>query len=68
MTELQYGVIPQLDKQLKSLILDDFVTKKLIRRAVTESEILEVVSKSTGIPITTMMEKSAKNYLTWNMF
>ena len=56
MAELQYGLIPQLEEQVKSLSLDDTAKTKLVRTAVTEAEIAEVVSKATGIPVTKMME------------
>ena len=56
MAELQYGLIPQLEEQIKSLSLEDTAKTKLVRTEVTEAEIAEVVSKATGIPVTKMME------------
>jgi ATP-dependent Clp protease ATP-binding subunit ClpB len=57
MSELQYGIIPALDKQL-NLAAEPGETQKmtLLRNKVTEEEIAEVVSKWTGIPVSKMME------------
>jgi ATP-dependent Clp protease ATP-binding subunit ClpB len=54
--ELQYGIIPELEKQL--LDSSNIETKKmtLLRNKVTEEEIAEVVSKWTGIPVNKMLE------------
>ncbi len=58
MSELQYGVIPDLEEQLKSAdeakVHD--AQHQLLRNKVTEDEIAEIVSKWTGIPINKMME------------
>ena len=63
MSELQYGRIPELEKQLAEAghastpsETEGLPTKKLLRNAVTEEEIAEVVSKWTGIPIAKMIE------------
>ncbi len=55
MSELQYGIIPALEKQLQAAPSEE---KKmtLLRNKVTEEEIAEVVSKWTGIPVSKMME------------
>ncbi|SJM90011.1 protein disaggregation chaperone [Crenothrix polyspora] len=55
MSELQYGIIPALEKQLQAVPTEG---KKmtLLRNRVTEEEIAEVVSKWTGIPVSKMME------------
>ena len=58
MSELQYGTIPELEKQIESAEEaakgnSDF---KLLRNRVTEEEIAEVVSKWTGVPVTKMLE------------
>ncbi len=57
MAKLQYEQIPTLEKQL--LFASQIGQKKnlqLLRNAVTEEEIAQVVSKWTGIPITKMLE------------
>ena len=57
MSELQYGIIPALEKQL-TLAAEPGENQKmtLLRNKVTEEEIAEVVSKWTGIPVSKMME------------
>ncbi|WP_341938975.1 ATP-dependent chaperone ClpB [Marinimicrobium sp. C2-29] len=56
MSELQYGVIPELEKQLDMASQVDMMEMKLLRNRVTEEEIAEVVSKWTGIPVAKMLE------------
>ncbi len=56
MSQLQYGLIPELEGQLAAA--DDAQTHEmqLLRNKVTEEEIAEVVSKWTGIPVSKMLE------------
>ncbi len=56
MSELQYGIIPQLEKQLDMAGQAEMMDMKLLRNKVTEEEIAEVVSKWTGIPVSKMLE------------
>ncbi|MBT6584442.1 MAG: ATP-dependent chaperone ClpB, partial [Gammaproteobacteria bacterium] len=56
MSELQYGAIPDLEKQLEIAHFADSSPMTLLRNRVTEEEIAEVVSKWTGIPVSKMME------------
>ena len=56
MSELQYGKIPELEKQLGLAIQVEMQDMTLLRNKVTDEEIAEVVSKWTGIPISKMME------------
>ncbi|MBT5701690.1 MAG: ATP-dependent chaperone ClpB [Gammaproteobacteria bacterium] len=56
MSELQYGAIPDLEKQLGLAHLTDSSNLTLLRNRVTEEEIAEVVSKWTGIPVSKMLE------------
>ena len=56
MSEIQYGIIPSLEKQLQSASQADTQEIRLLRNKVTEEEIAEVVSKWTGIPISKMLE------------
>jgi ATP-dependent Clp protease ATP-binding subunit ClpB len=56
MSELQYGRIPELEKQLESCQEVELAEPKLLRNKVTEEEIAEVVSKWTGIPVAKMLE------------
>lgn len=59
MSELQYGIIPELEKTLSNA--DEAEAQgtqefQLLRNKVTEEEIAEVVSKWTGVPVTKMLE------------
>ncbi|MDT8407849.1 MAG: ATP-dependent chaperone ClpB [Methylococcales bacterium] len=56
MSELQYGLIPSLEKELDLATQAEMQEMKLLRNKVTEEEIAEVVSKWTGIPVSKMME------------
>jgi ATP-dependent Clp protease ATP-binding subunit ClpB len=56
MSELQYGIIPALEKQLHADVPTEEHKMTLLRNKVTEEEIAEVVSKWTGIPVSKMME------------
>ncbi len=56
MSELQYGKIPQLEKQLDMASQAEMMDMTLLRNKVTEEEIAEVVSKVTGIPVNKMLE------------
>jgi len=56
MSELQYGRIPELEKQLDMAAQAEMQEMTLLRNRVTEEEIAEVVSRSTGIPVSKMME------------
>ncbi|WP_214885625.1 MULTISPECIES: ATP-dependent chaperone ClpB [unclassified Exiguobacterium] len=56
-SELKYGRIPELERELKEAEqLAGSVTRELVREEVTEEEIAEVVSKWTGIPVTKLTE------------
>ena len=54
--ELQYGRIPELEKQLDMADQAEMQEMKLLRNKVTDEEIAEVVSKWTGIPVSKMLE------------
>ena len=56
MSELQYGKIPELERQLESADDASATETTLLRSNVTEDEIAEVVSRWTGIPVSKMME------------
>jgi ATP-dependent Clp protease ATP-binding subunit ClpB len=56
MSELQYGIIPALEKQLQTGVPAEAQKMTLLRNKVTEEEIAEVVSKWTGIPVSKMLE------------
>ena len=55
-SQLQYGVIPELEKQLDMASQAEMMEMTLLRNKVTDEEIAEVVSKWTGIPVAKMLE------------
>ena len=55
-SELQYGRIPELEKQLAQAGEAETREMQLLRNKVSEEEIAEVVSKWTGIPVSKMLE------------
>lgn len=63
MSELQYGKIPELEKQLKEAAKAEKKEKVLLRNNVTAEEIAEVVSKWTGIPVSKLMEGEKEKLL-----
>nr|HAT8712617.1 ATP-dependent chaperone ClpB [Legionella jordanis] len=63
MSELQYGRIPELEKQLTQVSTTESSETKLVRNKVTEEEIAEVVSKWTGIPVSKMLEGEKEKLL-----
>ncbi len=56
MSELQYGKIPALEKQLEDAVQAENNENTLLRNNVTEEEVAEIVSKWTGIPVSKMLE------------
>lgn len=63
MSELQYGIIPELEKQLDMASQAEMMEMTLLRNKVTEEEIAEVVSKWTGIPVAKMLEGEREKLL-----
>src|SRR5690242_9998587 len=61
--ELQYGRIPELEKQLAAALEAEKKETKLVRNEVTEEEIAEVVSKWTGIPVSKMLQGEKEKLL-----
>jgi ATP-dependent Clp protease ATP-binding subunit ClpB len=56
MSEIQYGLLPQLEKQLAAAQEAEHKDFKLVQDRVTDEEIAEVVSRWTGIPVNKMLE------------
>jgi ATP-dependent Clp protease ATP-binding subunit ClpB len=56
MSQLKYERIPVLEKRLDLAAQAEMHEMKLLRNKVTEHEIAEVLSKSTGIPVSKMLE------------
>ena len=65
MSELQYGKIPALEKQLQEAVKreEEGSENHLLRTKVTDEEIAEVLSKATGIPVSKMMEGEKEKLL-----
>ena len=63
MSELQYGRIPALEKQLEQAETSEGKDMTLLRYRVTDEEIAEVLSKATGIPVSKMMEGEKEKLL-----
>lgn len=55
-SEIQYGIIPDLEKQIEAASKVEDQNFKLLRFRVTEAEIAEIVAKWTGIPVNKMMQ------------
>ncbi|MFU8927645.1 ATP-dependent chaperone ClpB [Acinetobacter puyangensis] len=61
---LQYGVIPELQKQLdQDEVAEENEAPKLLRNKVTDNEIAEVVSAATGIPVAKMLQGEREKLL-----
>lgn len=57
MAELQYSRIPGLEKQLDLASQAEMQEMNLLRNKVTDVEIADVLSRSTGIPVAKMLEE-----------
>lgn len=59
MSELQYGLIPELESQISQVAAAELARdhkSQLLRNKVTSDEIAEVVARWTGIPVSKMLE------------
>jgi ATP-dependent Clp protease ATP-binding subunit ClpB len=66
MSELRYGRIPDLEKKLHAAQLSDATSNnqpKLLGNEVTDVEIADVVAKSTGIPVSKLLEAEKEKLL-----
>ncbi|AMG05542.1 ATP-dependent chaperone ClpB [Vibrio parahaemolyticus] len=63
MSELQYGRIPELEKQLDLATQAEMQEMTLLRNKVTDNEIAEVLSKQTGIPVSKMLDAEKEKLL-----
>ena len=55
MSELQYGLIPDLEKRIAAVIASEQQATTLLRNKVDSDEIADVVSRWTGIPVSKML-------------
>lgn len=63
MSELQYGIIPTLERELVEAEKSEGKEMTLLRHRVTDEEIAEVLSRATGIPVSRMMEGEKEKLL-----
>jgi ATP-dependent Clp protease ATP-binding subunit ClpB len=63
MSELQYGRIPELDKQLEAASNAEMQDMKLLINKVGEEEIASIVSRWTGIPVSKMLGSEREKLL-----
>ncbi|MDN6110618.1 MAG: ATP-dependent chaperone ClpB, partial [Enterobacterales bacterium] len=63
MSEIQYGKLPGLEKQLEAATQSEGKTMKLLRNKVTDVEIAEVLARWTGIPVSRMLESERAKLL-----
>jgi ATP-dependent Clp protease ATP-binding subunit ClpB len=65
MAEIQYGRIPELERQLAgaSHPAESGARPRLLRTEVTENEIAEVIARWTGIPVSKMLESERERLL-----
>ncbi len=63
MAELQYSRLPALEKQLDLAAQAEMQEMSLLRNKVTDVEIADVLSRSTGIPIAKMLEEDRDKLL-----
>ncbi|MFZ5607770.1 MAG: ATP-dependent chaperone ClpB [Pseudomonadota bacterium] len=63
MSEIQYGRIPELERQLKAAQEAEQKGFRLLQDKVTAEEIAEVVSRWTGIPVSKMLEGEREKLL-----
>lgn len=63
MSELQYGKLPELEKQLDLASQAEMQEMSLLANKVTEVEIADVLSRATGIPVSKMLEQERDKLL-----
>ncbi|ASR42498.1 ATP-dependent chaperone ClpB [Xanthomonas citri pv. mangiferaeindicae] len=63
MSEIQYGRIPELEKQLKAAQEAETQGFQLLQDKVTAEEIAQVVARWTGIPVSKMLEGEREKLL-----
>lgn len=61
--KLQHGTIPRLEKELADLEKSDRPDDWLVEESVTENEIAAVVSRSTGVPVSKLVEGERQKLL-----
>jgi ATP-dependent Clp protease ATP-binding subunit ClpB len=65
--ELRYGRLPELARRLEEAsarLAEDQGTSRMLKEEVGEEDVAEVVSKWTGIPVSSMLESERRKLLT----
>lgn len=63
MAELKHGVIPKIENKIKDSEKTDYQSLSILRNKVTEEIVATVVSRWTGIPVSTMMMSEKQKLL-----
>ena len=63
MSELQYGKIPELERQLARAEAAEDQEMSLLKNKVTDEQIADVLSRWTGIPVSKMLEGEREKLL-----
>ena len=63
MSEIQYGVIPGLEKKLREATDAAASERRLVRNRVTDEEIADILSRATGIPVSKMLQSDRQRLL-----
>lgn len=63
MSELQYGKIPELERQLQVAVDAEDQEMSLLKNKVTDEQIADVLSRWTGIPVSKMLEGEREKLL-----
>tara|TARA_B100000686_G_scaffold355355_1_gene473366 strand:+ start:46548 stop:49139 length:2592 start_codon:yes stop_codon:yes gene_type:complete len=68
MSELQYGLIPEIENKIKHSETNTSSDLKLLRNKVTENIVADIVSKWTGIPVNTIVQSEREKLLNLETF
>ncbi len=60
--EIKYGQIPELEKAL-ALATDAMADNRMLREAVTEEEVAEIIARWTGVPVAKMLQSEVQKLL-----
>ena len=63
MSELQYGLIPEIENEVKMSEKNDADDLKLLRNKVTDNIVADIVSRWTGIPVNTILQSEKDRLL-----
>ena len=63
MSELQYGLIPEIENEIKSSDKSNAGELELLRNKVTDDIVADIVSRWTGIPVNTILQSEKERLL-----